>query len=132
MFNYRDYERLIRVCGAFLNDGAVNTRNYTKRIIVRSNGLNKPDNFDRKLKADLSLQQYTKVQRVLSHSKDIKLSNLNTKVITPKYKKLAANNRDMKVSSINNISLSPLNDAYTKQFTDLCCHLSSGDWKSRL
>ncbi len=44
IFNFRDYERLIKICGNFLNDGAVNTRNYTKRIIIRLNELNKKHN----------------------------------------------------------------------------------------
>ena len=94
IFNYRDYERLIKTIGNFLNDGAVNTRNYAKRTIVRLNELNKSNtknksDFDRKLKSYLSLQQYTKVQSVLAHSHEINLNvnHTNNRVMSPKFKK---------------------------------------------
>lgn len=94
IFQHRDYERLIRAIGTFLNDPAVNTRNYTKRIIIRLNelqqsaGTKHSSDFDRKLKQFLSLQQYTKVQTVLAHSHEIQLHGTNSsRMMSPKFKK---------------------------------------------
>ena len=69
IFNSRDYDRFIKVIGNFLNDGAIETRNHTKRIIMRLFTIhtNKHE-FKRDLKKILNLQQFNKIDKILQNA----------------------------------------------------------------
>eukprot|EP01083_Nonionella_stella_P149118 473177_1 len=125
IFNYRDYKRLIRTIGAFLNDGAVNTRNHAKAIIIRLNDLNKSE-FSRNLKQYLSLQQYSKVESVLLHKQ---------RIVTTRRK---STKQSMETNNCNLIISNSFRDEEEEEeeakalFDDAFGNLNSSDWKKRL